>query len=220
MTYVWANEHPLIATRSDQEHDALGPQSEDLLESPETMSEEVYDCCACPPTFMVRRLHASPSDSPGLTSPLGHVIFFLRVLLLLSLVTCLSRHDFNFVFYLMGYYIWCIESNDDRERDAYYYTAMLAITCIIDVSWISLGFSTWGCEHADKTRCFNADSIKLLWTYQIHRLVLTSSVCALSVKIFLIIASIFWIRSKKAEDVNYQYSEPFHTSHRYHRSRR
>eukprot|EP01071_Lankesteria_metandrocarpae_P003424 Lankesteria_metandrocarpae@DN2945_c0_g1_i1.p1 len=49
-------------------------------------------------------------DVPSFKSLSGTIIVVILVMTVISLVTCLGRADFNFVFYLLGYLVWCIES--------------------------------------------------------------------------------------------------------------
>lgn len=51
---------------------------------------------------------------PNFHSLSGLIVVTIQLSLLLSLALCLVRFDFNFVLYLMGYFIWCMDATHNN----------------------------------------------------------------------------------------------------------
>jgi len=57
-----------------------------------------------------------PFDMPSFSSMGGIVITLHHFMLVISLLICLGRPDLNLVFYLMGYYLWCIHGHRYKRK--------------------------------------------------------------------------------------------------------
>eukprot|EP00922_Rhytidocystis_sp_ex-Travisia-forbesii_P052169 GHVS01077423.1.p1 GENE.GHVS01077423.1~~GHVS01077423.1.p1 ORF type:complete len:284 (-),score=37.78 GHVS01077423.1:505-1356(-) len=146
-----------------------------------------------------------PFDVPNFRSLVGGIIAGLMAMICISLFICVGRCDFNFVFYLVGYYIWCIESDvtsyegvHKLVRTVHQYTMALCLACLIDVTWLFMGFSTWLCAGGTADSCFDApEDIKLRWTYGLHSTVLFLSTVNLFIKAAVIIMSFAWTQKQR-----------------------
>eukprot|EP00922_Rhytidocystis_sp_ex-Travisia-forbesii_P034959 GHVS01051923.1.p1 GENE.GHVS01051923.1~~GHVS01051923.1.p1 ORF type:complete len:264 (+),score=50.95 GHVS01051923.1:168-959(+) len=146
-----------------------------------------------------------PFDIPNFRSLVGGIISGLMAMICISLFICLARADFNLVFYLMGYYIWCIESDvTDYEgvhklaRSVHHFTVALCLACIIDIMWLFMAFSTWLCASGTAEVCFSEpEDSKLKWTYGIHSMVLFLSTINLFIKAAVIIMSFSWMQKQR-----------------------
>lgn len=148
-------------------------------------------------------------DMPNFISLPGMIISCNMFMLCSSLYICLGRSDFNLIFYLLGYYIWCIESDvkdydglNSLRKAVKRYNFMLVLACILDVMWLFLGFSTWLCETEVRSEggnigCFTGlEDSKLKWTYGMHSFVLFLSVINFFVKAAVVIMSFIWARQQ------------------------
>lgn len=108
---------------------------------------------------------------PEWRSVSGLIILILMMSLVLSLFLCLVRFDFNFVLYLFGYLIWCIDArhdvvpvNDTRNclgssqgqselwvaskqtfRAVEWLTRLFGGAVLLDISWLYLAVPAWLC---------------------------------------------------------------------------
>eukprot|EP00922_Rhytidocystis_sp_ex-Travisia-forbesii_P037469 GHVS01055842.1.p1 GENE.GHVS01055842.1~~GHVS01055842.1.p1 ORF type:complete len:254 (-),score=42.55 GHVS01055842.1:413-1174(-) len=146
-----------------------------------------------------------PFDVPNFRSLAGGIIAGLMAMICISLFICLARADFNLVFYLMGYYVWCIESDvTDYEgvhkllRSVHHFTMALCLACLIDVTWLFMAFSTWLCASGTAAVCFDQpEDSKLRWTYGIHSMVLFLSTVNLFIKVAVILMSFAWTQKQR-----------------------
>lgn len=136
-------------------------------------------------------------DVPNWRTLSGTIIILIMSMMVTSVFICLVRSDFNFVFYLFGYYVWCIESRSHHtmevvQPDVYprtsdlrlaskstidaakCYSILLAGATFVDISWFYLGGSVWLCGGGDSQSCWPGKEdgevfrrIKL--TYNLHR---------------------------------------------------
>lgn len=116
-------------------------------------------------------------DVPNWTTLSGSIILLIGSMMLISVFVCLSRPDFNFVFYLFGYYLWCIESKTHPVMEvvstdlyprtselrlaakstikaAKHYALLLAGAVLVDLTWLYLGSSPWSCEESGSQKCW------------------------------------------------------------------
>ena len=130
-------------------------------------------------------------DLPNLRGSPGLIILCLYVLLVSSLFACLGRADFNFVLYLLGYHIWCVESDMKTTaglrrlvRGARQFAVMLSIATLVDITWHFIAFSTWTCDKGEAQLCFpEPQNLQVRWTYGLHSLVLSLSIMNLGLKV-------------------------------------
>eukprot|EP00917_Polyrhabdina_sp_WS-2016_P014261 GHVP01031248.1.p1 GENE.GHVP01031248.1~~GHVP01031248.1.p1 ORF type:complete len:227 (+),score=22.61 GHVP01031248.1:405-1085(+) len=164
-------------------------------------------------------------DVPSFKSFSGLIIIIIFLQLVISLFICLGRTDFNFVLYLLGYYIFCIdcekssETNDilglrtgdeselpkgfylyvasrKMEKSVYYYTLLLAVASLIDFSWVFIAKSSWTCSNSDPSVCFGKDDIRMRSVYGIHQFTMIGSWTNLFLKVVLIILAQVWLRAR------------------------
>lgn len=168
----------------------------------------------CPPYVWHQIYH--PPDTPSICSLTGLIVGLIFAMLTSSLVICMARCDFNFVFYLMAYYVWCIESMDHQTimpstdgtggfnrsyRSIQHVTFIFIPAVLLDIAWLLLGYATWRCDNLDKEKCFDARNIRMKWTYGLHQIVLTASLFNLCLKAAFIGLSYLWLHrtAKRAE---------------------
>eukprot|EP00921_Rhytidocystis_pertsovi_P022267 GHVQ01035613.1.p1 GENE.GHVQ01035613.1~~GHVQ01035613.1.p1 ORF type:complete len:281 (+),score=52.27 GHVQ01035613.1:262-1104(+) len=145
-----------------------------------------------------------PPDMPSYKSLPGCIITLILSMLILSLFICLGRSDFNFVFYLMGYYVWCIDADpSDYEglhrmmKSIQQYSIALCLACFVDVMWLFMGFSTWLCEEGG-VECFQGDQdSKLRWTHGMHLFVLYLSMINFVFKLAVATMSFVWVQRQQ-----------------------
>lgn len=130
-------------------------------------------------------------DLPNLRGSPGLIILCLYFLLISSLFACLGRADFNFVLYLLGYHLWCIDSDYKTTaglrrllRGARQYAVLLSITTLVDITFQFIAFSTWGCDKEEPQLCFpEPQNLRVRWTYNIHSFALYLSLVNLVIKV-------------------------------------
>ena len=130
-------------------------------------------------------------DMPNCNTISGAVVALHWVMITLSCFICLVRSDYNFVFYLGGYYIWAIEG--DRHgmsslaaasaypgtseihittkkmyRNVKSYLTIYALAVVVDVAWLALGFSTFMCD-SKSDNCWIKSSKLLYMTINLHQ---------------------------------------------------
>ena len=130
-------------------------------------------------------------DLPNFRGTPGLIILCIFLLLLSSMFSCLGRADFNFVLYLLGYHIWCVESDTKTTaglrrlvRGARQFAVLLSVTTLVDMTWHFIAFSTWVCEKGEAQLCFpEAQNLQVRWTYGMHNMALTLSLINLVLKV-------------------------------------
>lgn len=132
-------------------------------------------------------------DLPNFRGTPGVIIFCLYLLLVSSLFANLGRSDFNFVLYLLGYHIWCIESDMKTTaglrrlvRGARQFAVLLSVATLVDITWNFIAYSTWACDKAEPQLCFpEPQDLQVRWSYGAHSLALTLSLINLVLKVRL-----------------------------------
>ncbi|OEH75459.1 hypothetical protein cyc_02012 [Cyclospora cayetanensis] len=184
---------PVEAPRSNMPYPSMGP----------------YCYSATPPSLQ----HAASSDHhyddlPNFRGTTGLIILCLYLLLPSSLFACLGRADFNFVLYLLGYHIWCVESDMKTTagmrrlvRSARQFAVLLSVATLVDITWHFIAFSTWACDKGEAQLCFpEPQNLQVRWTYEIHSLALSLSLINLVLKVLVIFLSFSWVQQqRKAE---------------------
>ncbi|PFH38583.1 hypothetical protein BESB_009250 [Besnoitia besnoiti] len=149
--------------------------------------------------------NASSEDLPGVRTLRGGIVTCIMVLLVCSLFACLGRADFNFVLYLVGYHLWCVEGETKSVtgvkrllRGARQYAVLLCIASVVEITWLFIAYSTWSCDKGDAEICFpESENLKARWTYGIHSWALGLSTFNLLVKILLIFLSFTWVQQQR-----------------------
>lgn len=144
-------------------------------------------------------------DLPNLRGSPGLIILCLYILLISSLFACLGRADFNFVLYLLGYHLWCIESDYKTAaglrrlvRGARQFAVLLSITTLVDITWQFIAFSTWACEKEEPQLCFpEPQNLRVKWTHGIHSFALYLSLINLVLKVLLIFLTFSWVQQQR-----------------------
>nr|PIM03173.1 putative transmembrane protein [Toxoplasma gondii COUG] len=152
-----------------------------------------------------RLADASSEDLPGVRTLRGGIVTCIMVLLVSSLFACLGRTDFNFVLYLVGYHLWCVDGETKSVtgvkrllRGARQYAVLLCIASIVEITWLFIAYSTWSCEKGDAELCFpESENLRVRWTYGMHNWALGLSTFNLLVKIFLIFLSFTWVQQQR-----------------------
>ncbi|CBZ53438.1 conserved hypothetical protein [Neospora caninum Liverpool] len=165
---------------------------------------------ALPPSFRAgwlgsRLADASSEDLPGVRTLRGGIVTCIMVLLVSSLFACLGRADFNFVLYLVGYHLWCVDGETKSVtgvkrllRGARQYAVLLCIASVVEITWLFIAYSTWSCEKGDAELCFpESENLRVRWTYGIHNWALGLSTFNLLVKLFLIFLSFTWVQRQR-----------------------
>lgn len=130
-------------------------------------------------------------DLPNLRGSPGLIILCIYLLTVCSMFACLGRTDFNFVLYLLGYHIWCVEGDRSTTaglrrlvRGARQFAVLLSLTTLVDISWHFVAFSSWVCEKDDAVLCFpEPQNLHVRWTYTAHCLALYLSLINLVLKV-------------------------------------
>ncbi|CAM9186976.1 unnamed protein product, partial [Rangifer tarandus platyrhynchus] len=115
-------------------------------------------------------------DMPGFSTLRRGIVLCIMLLLISSLFACIGRADFNFVLYLLGYHLWCVESDTKTVtgvkrliRGARQYAILLCIAAVVDTTWLFIAYSTWSCEKGDPELCFpEPENLRVRWAYGIH----------------------------------------------------
>lgn len=150
----------------------------------------------------------------------GTIIICLMIMMLISVFICLSRPDFNFVFYLFGYYLWCIESKNHHSMEsvrseiyprtselrlaskstmeaAKYFAVLLTGAILIDISWLYMGISSWLCKEESMQSCWPGTELqgmihRIKATYHLHQFVIFASILNMIGKSVVVILSVIW----------------------------
>lgn len=144
-------------------------------------------------------------DMPNLRGSPGLIILCIFLMMLFSMFACLGRADFNFVLYLLGYHIWCIESDTKTTaglrrlvRGARQFAVLLSIATLVDMSWHFVAFSSWVCEKDEPHLCFpEPPNLQVRWTYGMHRLALSLSLVNLLLKALVIFLTFSWVQQQR-----------------------
>ncbi|CDJ48048.1 hypothetical protein, conserved [Eimeria brunetti] len=129
-------------------------------------------------------------DLPNFRGTPGVIILCLYILLASSLFASLGRADFNFVLYLLGYHLWCVEGDLKTTaglrrlvRGARQFAVLLAVASFVDITWAFVAYSTWTCEKNEPQLCFSEpQDLQVRWTYGAHSLALSLSLLNLVLK--------------------------------------
>lgn len=105
---------------------------------------------------------------PNLKRISGVIIITNIVLMFVSVLISIIRSDFNIVLYIMGYYIWCIESkvhaanpmrpplptlrlaSKSTIKSAKCYALLLSGSVPFDICWLYLSSNSFFCDKNDK----------------------------------------------------------------------
>ncbi|KAL8270043.1 hypothetical protein Esti_006035 [Eimeria stiedai] len=144
-------------------------------------------------------------DLPNLRGTPGLIVLCIFLLLIFSLFSCLGRTDFNFVLYLLGYHIWCVESDPKTTaglrrlvRGARQFAVLLSITTLVDISWHFVAYSSWACEKNDGPLCFpEPQNLQVRWSYGMHQLALSLSLVNLILKLLVIFLTFSWVQQQR-----------------------
>lgn len=130
-------------------------------------------------------------DLPNFRGTPGVVILCIFILLITSLFSCLGRTDFNFVLYLLGYHIWCVEG-DLRStaglkrllRGARQFAVLLTMATLADLTWNFIAYSTWMCDKEQPEICFpEVQNQHVRRAYGMHSFALSLSAFNLMLKV-------------------------------------
>eukprot|EP01070_Trichotokara_eunicae_P012640 Trichotokara_eunicae@DN9534_c0_g1_i1.p1 len=157
-------------------------------------------------------------DVPSFRSLSGTIIVLIFIMLAFSVIICLGRSDFNFILYLLGYYIWCIESDKHRDRahekpagqgmlnisyycsrnmyrNVYQYTIALSIASLLDSFWTVIGINAWLCDPKDASCVSSKENLSSV--LYMHRFVVVLSTFNLLLKVVTIVLSSSWLQQQK-----------------------
>ncbi|KAL8439050.1 hypothetical protein Efla_007705 [Eimeria flavescens] len=166
-----------------------------------------YGASALPGSYRLQPAAEQQSwdDLPNVRGTPGLIVLCLFLLLVFSLFACLGRADFNFVLYVLGYHIWCVEGDAKTTaglrrlvRGARQFAVLLSITTLVDISWHFVAFSSWACEKNDGPLCFpEPKNLQVRWSYGMHQLALSLSLVNLVLKVLVIFLTFSWVQQQR-----------------------
>lgn len=169
-------------------------------------------------------------DKPSCRSLSGSIIILTLTMLVVSLFVCLARPDFNFVLYLLGYSIWCLESvhhafpaavipgrypraselrvaTKQMISSVEYYNFLLGGAILLDMSWVYLASSAWLCMDDAAEKCFEGPGseqtiVRVNMTSWMHQFSIFGSTVNIVGKITVMVLSVIWLLQQKRHRKN------------------
>ncbi|KAK6590289.1 hypothetical protein RS030_162502 [Cryptosporidium xiaoi] len=124
----------------------------------------------------------------------------IYVQLIISLFLCIGRTDYNFILYLLGYYIFCAEAAPidinsliRKITGIRRYLILVILAALIEVVWLSFAISGWTCLNNQSPDVCFVEDFQMNWELQLHIYIIWGSLVNLILKFILGISCWMWI---------------------------
>ncbi|KAH8741179.1 hypothetical protein FG386_000086 [Cryptosporidium ryanae] len=124
--------------------------------------------------------------------------------LIISLFLCIGRNDYNFILYLLGYYIFCAETAPldvnsliRKITGIRRYLMLIVLATLIEIVWLSFAASGWTCPSNQSPDVCFVDDFQMNWELQLHIYIIWGSFINLILKFILGISCWMWINRER-----------------------
>ncbi|EEA07393.1 uncharacterized protein CMU_035660 [Cryptosporidium muris RN66] len=132
------------------------------------------------------------------------IVLFIQ--LIFSLSVCIGRSDYNFILYLIGYALFCVELPPvdvngviRKITGIRRYLILVIVAIMIDAAWLSFAMSAWLCSsNISLDVCFVED-FQMNWEFKMHKFVIWGSSLNFLLKGVLGLLCWMWINNERVK---------------------
>ncbi|OLQ18592.1 hypothetical protein ChUKH1_05805 [Cryptosporidium hominis] len=149
----------------------------------------------------------SPTSKESCPSNLEYIIeLVIYSQLVISLFLCIGRTDYNFMLYLLGYGVFCVEMPPldvngliRKITGIRRFLMLIILATAIEAIWLSFAVSAWLCPNNQNPDVCFVEDFQMNWEYKLHQYIIWGSSINFILKLVLGTLCWMWIVKERTK---------------------